>query len=116
MSRTRGVYSSQRDNSDQPEVEPEVYPRKRIMPIYPQPFYVPAPRRRHGWIRYVVLAVIGLVLLSAGIAGYGKISQFFQLFQPNQSATVTVAVPQITVGQIHLQNTVIYATQDFSVK
>ena len=87
------------------EVEPEVRPETIVV-------YVPAPspRRRRG--KYIVLAVIVITLVTAGIAGYGKISQFFQ----THNAAVTTAAPTITVGQIHLTNVVQYAYQDFKAR
>src|SRR5947209_6329381 len=90
-----------------------------VQPTRGKPSYVfvrTPPKRRRGWIRMMVVALIVIVLLAAGIGVLNKFGQFLQFFLPHQSATVAVAPPTITVGQIHLTNTVIYATQDFAAK
>lgn len=120
MSRQKRVYRHPEDDSldrNQTEVDDDkIEPRRHVMPVYSQPYYVPlrSPRRRRGWIKYVVMAVIGLLIASAAIrVGWEKITQ---LFQPPGNVVVTTTETTITPGQIHLTNTVTYATQQFQAK
>jgi len=89
-----------------------------VQPIRGEPLYVYVqrpPKRRHGWIRMMVVALIIFVFLIVGIGVHEKIDQLFQFFQPH-NASVTTAAPTITAGQIHLTNVVQYAYQDFQAR
>jgi hypothetical protein len=89
---------------------------RHVRPNRGEPSYIfvrtPPPKRRRGWIRAIVVALIAFVFLAGGIGLYTKMGQLFQFFQPH-NASVTLAAPRISAGQIHLTNVVQYAYQDF---